>query len=602
MTTAMRATALPDPIRKPINVVRGAVLQHLVTAIRGKPLSLYPEIRGILPTVVVFGAVQNLLLMTGPLYMLQVYDRVLVSRSEPTLVALTGLLVLLYAGMGVLDHARSRLMVRLGTRWLTRLDRQVFVAALNRQTVAPGDPVAWAAQRDLESVQRFLASPAPLALFDLPWTPLFAGAIFLFHPWLGWLAISGGALLVALAWLNQSMTGTLAATTTAAAMTAEHLSDQIKAEAETVQGLGMRSKAFDRWQAARTAALAGQIALADRSGGLLVISRTARFILQSAMLGMGALVVLRGEMSGGAMIAGSVLLGRALQPVEQIIAHWGTLQRAREGWQRLSDLLDHAPPETTRLALPQPRAQLEVRQLTVIPPGAARAALRMVSFRLDPGQALGVIGPSGSGKSTLARALTGYWPPAAGEIRLDGAALAQVQPDSLGDFVGYLPQRVALFSGTVAENIARLAPGPDPGQVIAAATRAAAHQMFLSLPQGYDTPLGPGAAGLSGGQVQRIGLARALFGGPPLLVLDEPTANLDADGMQALSAAIRHAKSEGRAVVLMTHHPGVLQVCDLVLVLDAGRARAFGPRDTVLRAILRTGAQGASSHEPENAA
>ena len=589
MTTAKRRAASPDHIRVEAFAARGAVLQHMPNANRGNPLSMHPEARVILPATVVFGIAQNLLLMTGPLYMLQVYDRVLVSRSEPTLAALTGLLVVLYAAMGVLDHARARLMARLGARWLHRLDRRVFAAALSRGTAVPGDPAAWAAQRDLEAVQRFLSSPAPLALFDLPWTPLFAGAIFLFHPWLGWLALGGGALLVALAGLNQVMTGRLAATTTAAALAAEQLSDQIKQEAETVQGLGLRGNAFDRWQTARDTALVGQIALADRGGGILVLSRTVRLILQSAMLGMGALVVLRGEMSGGAMIAGSVLLGRALQPVELAIAHWGMVQRARQGWRRLSDLLDQVPPESPQSALPRPRAQLEVRHLTVIPPGATRAALRMVSFHLEPGQALGVIGPSGSGKSTLARALTGHWPPAVGDIRLDGAALAQFSPDMLGELIGYLPQRVALFAGTVADNIARLAPIPDPRGVVAAASRADAHRMILSLPQGYNTPVGPGGAGLSGGQVQRIGLARALYGGPLVLVLDEPNANLDTEGAQALNATVRQVKAAGGAIVLMTHHPTALQACDLVLVLDAGHARAFGPRDTVLRAMLRTG-------------
>ncbi|MBI1217293.1 MAG: type I secretion system permease/ATPase [Rhodobacteraceae bacterium] len=602
MTTAKRATSQPDHIRVETRIARGAILQHLCEANRAPGLSPGPEARRILPVVVLFGIVQNLLLLTGPLYMLQVYDRVLVSRSEPTLVALTGLLVLAYAGMGVLEHARARLMVRLGARWMSRLDRRVFAAALSRQMAAPGDPAAWAAQRDLEAVQRFLASPAPLALFDLPWTVFFAGAIFLFHPWLGWLALAGGALLVALAALNQAVTARLAAVTATAAMAAEQLSDQIRQEAETVQGLGMRGAAFDRWQVARGAALAGQIALADRGGGILVLSRTARLILQSAMLGMGALVVLRGDMSGGAMIAGSVLLGRALQPVELVLAHWGLAQRARDGWRRLAGLLDQVPPEAPHHPLPKPRALLEVRQLTVIPPGSARAALRMVSFRLEPGQALGVIGPSGAGKSSLARALTGHWPAAADDIRLDGATLAQFAPDTLGTWIGYLPQRVALFAGTVAENIARLAPTPDSDQVVAAASRADAHRMIVSLPQGYDTPLGPGGAGLSGGQLQRIGLARALYGGPPVLVLDEPTANLDAEGAQALTAAVRQAKAAGGAVVLMTHHPAALQACDLVLVLDVGRATAFGPRDTVLRALRRPGADLVAGHGPGGAA
>lgn len=522
-------------------------------------------------------------MLSSPLYMLQVYDRVLASGSEATLVALSILVTALFLAMGALDHARSRIMAVVGARFQDRLDRRVFAAAMTQSASAPNDPVAAAAQRDLDAVRRFLGSPVLLALLDLPWTPFFLMVIFVFHPLLGWLSVLGGTVLVGATILNQTRSRTPQLQAGAAAAQAERTADHLKAEAETLQALGMAGAGFDRWQITRRQALIASLAATGVAGSFSTLIRTFRLFLQSAMLGLGAWLVLRGELSAGAMIAGSILMGRALAPIEAAVGHWAVAQRAVEGWRRLAQLLLRVPIAAPRTTLPRPRALLEVDSLSVAPPGEAVALLRAVSFRLKPGQALGVIGPSGAGKSTLARALIGVWRPFQGTIRLDGAALDQYDPDSLGRLIGYLPQRVALFDGTIAENIARLDAAPDPTRIVAAARNADAHDMIVRLPQGYDTRISGAGGRLSGGQLQRIGLARALYGDPVLLVLDEPNSNLDSAGSVALNGAIRAMKAAGRSVLIMAHRPAAIQECDLLLVLDQGARRAFGPRDQVLR-------------------
>lgn len=543
--------------------------------------------RGLILTAFVFSVVVNILMLTGPLYMLQVYDRVLGSRSEATLVALSALVIFLFIAMGVLDHARGRIMARIGANFQAKLDRRVFEAALRRSQVAPSDPAATAAQRDLEAVQRLWASPVLLALFDIPWTPLFVAAIFVFHPWMGWLAIGGGVILIITTILNQRMTKVPLNRANNATIAAERISDNLKAEAEVVQALGMQAAGFDRWQKARGAALTQSLTAADLGGTFSILTKTFRLFLQSAMLGLGAWLVLRGELSAGAMIAGSILMGRALAPIEMAVGQWAVVQRAQEGWQRLAELFTRMPQEAPRTQLPRPKADLEAQNLTVVPPGESYATLRMVNFRLEPGQALGVIGPSGSGKSTLARALIGAWRPAGGKVRLDGAALDQYDPDVLGSYIGYLPQRVTLFEGTIAENIARLNGRPDGLKVVEAARRAAAHEMIVKLPDGYDTRVSALGGRLSGGQIQRIGLARAMYGTPVIMVLDEPNSNLDNEGSIALNLAIREMKKAGCAILIMAHRPAAIQECDLLMVMEDGTRRAFGPRDQVLRDMVK---------------
>ncbi|MFN3969767.1 MAG: type I secretion system permease/ATPase [Gemmobacter sp.] len=542
---------------------------------------------GLLVAVAVFSVFVNLLLLTGPLYMLQVYDRVLGSRSEETLIALSILVAGLFLAMGLLDHARGRVMGRLAARFQDRLDRRVFEASVRRLSVLPNDPVAATGTRDLEAVQRLMASPVLLALFDIPWTPLFIAAIFVFHPMLGWLSLVGGAVVILLALANQVSSRSPLMRLNAAQSAAERTADTLRNEAETVQALGMAGAGFTRWNRQRAEALARATEAGDVGGAFTVGSRTFRLALQSAVLGLGAWLVLQGQLTPGAMIAASILLGRALAPVEQAVGQWALVQRAQEGWHRLSVLLSVQPPEPARTALPRPRAALDVAALSVVPPGEAQAVLRGVSFRLEPGQALGVIGPSGSGKSTLARAITGVWRPAAGRIRLDGATLDQYPPDALGALIGYLPQRVALFDGTIADNIARLADTPDDAAVVTAAKAAAAHDMIVNLPDGYNTRVSALGGRLSGGQIQRIGLARALYGDPVLLVLDEPNSNLDNDGSAALNLAIRALKARGGSVLIMAHRPAAIQECDVLLVMQDGMRAAFGPRDQVLRDMVK---------------
>jgi ATP-binding cassette, subfamily C, bacterial len=542
---------------------------------------------GLVLTTILFSIFINLLMLTGPLYMLQVYDRVLGSRSEATLVALSVLVVFLFLAMGLLDNVRSRVLGRIGARFQAKLDRRVFEAALARSSATPNDPIAASAQRDLESMQRFWASPVAPALMDMPWTPLFIGAIFIFHPMLGWLAVAGGSILVVLAIFNQAMAKNPVLLANSSAIGAERMADRLKADSELLRALGMRGAAFRRWSRARLESLSSALSSADLSGAFSSTTRTLRMFLQSAILGLGAWLVLRGELTAGAMIAGSILMGRALAPIEQAIGQWAVLTRAREGRENLAQLLSQHPPEMVRTALPRPKAVLDVEGLSIVLPGNPSPILRNVSFQLAPGQALGIIGPSGAGKSTLGRALVGAVRPVAGKIRLDGAELSQYDSDVLGSYIGYLPQTVSLFDASVAENIARLADEPNAEKVVAAARAAAAHDMILRLAKGYDTRLTSIGGQLSGGQVQRIGLARALYGDPVIMVLDEPNSNLDNDGTVALNAAIRRIKESGGSVIVIAHRPAAIQECDTLLMIEDGTRRAFGPREEVLRSLVK---------------
>jgi len=541
------------------------------------------ERRGLLWAAGLFSVLVNLLMLTGPLFMLQIYDHVLASRSEATLAALFVLMSFLFLMMGILDYVRGRVLARVGAGFRARLDRRVFSALLRRDSSGPGAPRHDAnALRDLEAVQRVFASPVITALFDIPWTPVFLAGILIFHPWLGALALTGGGLLIGLAMLNQLRTAELAGAADRGVARADTLAEQLRGEAEMVRALGMSRNVFERWRRAQDAALHGNIHASDRAAKFASISKAFRMFLQSAMLGLGALLVLKGELSPGAMIAASILLGRALAPVEMAIGHWPSVQRARLGWWALIDLLAAISEPSTRLQLPKPAAHLAAHNLSLRPPGHAEPALRSVSFDLRPGVALGVIGPSGSGKSSLARALTGVWPPSSGTITLDGVPLDQYMPEALGRYIGYLPQRVQLFDGTIAENIAGLETEPDPEAVIEAARRAAAHELIVELPKGYDTWVSTGGGVLTGGQMQRIALARALFGDPLLLVLDEPNSNLDNEGTIALNRAMRKTKARGGVVVVMAHRPSAISECELLMVLEEGRPRALGPRDEVL--------------------
>ena len=537
-------------------------------------------------TVGLFSAFANLLMLTGPLYMLQVYDRVLGSGSQETLVALSLLVVFAYGVMGILDYTRGRIMARVGARFQDDLDRRVFDAVIRKSAVVP-DTKTEGSLADLEAVQRMITSPVLMAAFDLPWTPIFFAAIFVFHSYLGYMALVGGAVLVVIAIANQYLSRGAQGRAAIAGQQATSMSDQIRTEAEMVQAMGMRDAAFSRWQKARSQALDGQVRATEVGGTFTSMTKTIRLFLQSAMLGLGAYLVLQNELTPGAMIAGSILLGRALAPVEMGLNQWPIVQRGMTGWANIAELLGTVPAEGQRTELPKPRAMLVAKNLTVVPPGEKQAALKSISFKVEPGQAVGVIGPSGAGKSSLARTLTGVWRPAGGSVRLDGAALEHYGSEVLGQHIGYLPQRVSLFDGTIAENIARLADVPNDGKVVAAAKMAAAHEMILELPDGYDTLIQAGQVRLSGGQMQRIGLARALYAEPVILVLDEPNSNLDNVGSEALNRAIRAMKQAGRSVLIMAHRPAAIQECDMLLVLDSGMSVAFGPKDDVLKGMVK---------------
>lgn len=554
---------------------------------RAELIKARSESRALYWLVGLFSFFVNMLMLAGPLYMLNVYDRVLGSRSIETLIALSVLVAFLYGCMGILDFVRGRVMGRIGARFQAQMDRRVFAAVLKATTLHRAPREAATGLRDLEAVQRLITSPALMAVFDLPWAPLFFMGIFVFHPLMGILALVGALVLLLVALLNQATTRAPLERANATSFASETLGAQIRSESEMVHSLGMRGAAFDRWQIARGASLDATIGAADAAGTFTALTKAFRLFLQSAMLGLGAYLVLQGELTPGAMIAGSILLGRGLAPIEMIVGQWAVFQKGREGWRKLSTLLGNVPVDQPRTNLPKPVARLIADQVTMLPPGGQQATLRMISFTVEPGQAVGIIGTSGAGKSTLARALTGVWKPAGGKIRLDGASLDQYDPDVLGQHIGYLPQRVQLFDGTVKENIARMSLTPDDALVVKAAQKADAHNMILKLPDGYDTRVTATGGQLSGGQIQRIGLARAMYGDPVVLVLDEPNSNLDNNGSAALNQAVQMQKAAGGIVFVMAHWPDAIFHCDTLLVLENGTKRAYGPKDDVLREVTR---------------
>lgn len=554
---------------------------------RAELVALRRRIAGLFLPTVVFSALVNLLGLTGSIYMLQVYDRVIPSQSVPTLVALSVLGVVLYLAMGFLDHLRGRILARAGVRFQAWLDPRVFRLTVTRSR-QPGIGNPAAALQDVEAIQRFLSGPMPIALMDAPWLPLYVILLFWIHWSLGLAALVAALILTGLAFWNERGTRDIQDDVRSSALEAAALESGMRQDVDALQALGMRGHALARWQAVRGRLLAAQLRHSDVGGRFSVTSKTFRSFIQSAMLGLGALLVIDGLMSAGTIIATSILLGRALQPIEVAISQWAQLTRAREGWKNLSELMGANPPVAPAVELPAPRGNLSVQGVVAVPPGSATPSLRGISFTLVPGQAMGVIGPSASGKTTLAKIVTGTWPVAAGSVRLDGATYDQWDADRLGAHLGYLPQEISLFSGTVAENIARLGrrPGDDP-DIVAAAQAAGAHEMILGLPQGYDTPVGQGGLHLSGGQRQRVALARALYRMPALIVLDEPNAHLDSEGEIALQNAILSARQQGSTVIVMAHRPSAINACDQLLVLDRGMQRQFGPRDEVLREVVR---------------
>jgi len=535
-----------------------------------------------------FSIFVNLLMLTGPLFMLQIYDRVLGSGSEETLVALFLLVGGLYALMTLLEFSRGRLMARFGARFQEALDTRVFVAVITRSMIS--DPTKKAngnELRDVETLQAIYASPIVLALCDIPWSPIFFAAIFILHPMLGWLGLAGGVVLLVVTLINQWATRRRSKEAAATTTQAHHFSSHSQKSSELILSQGMLPDVLTRWVSYRRKALDQSMKASDLGGFFSSASKSFRLFLQSAMLAYGAYFVLKGELTGGAIIAGSILLGRALQPIEQTLSGWPQVQRGIEAWRSLSELLSEVPPPQEKHGLTRPHAHLAVNGVTVIPPGGEAATLQQVAFEVKPGEGLGIIGSSGSGKSTLARAITGLWPVTLGEIRFGGATLDQYDRVTLGKLIGYLPQHVTLFPGTIAENIARMSQKPDDEAVEQAARKAHAHELITSLPQGYNTLLDGGDGILSGGQRQRIALARAFYGDPSLLILDEPNSALDSEGSQALNQAIMDMKAENKAIIVMTHRPLAISQCDKLVVLNNGVMRGYGPRDEVLKRLVK---------------
>jgi PrtD family type I secretion system ABC transporter len=528
-----------------------------------------------------FSAVINILMMAGPLFMLQVYDRVLSSGSFPTLVALSAITAGLYGIIGMLELARSRIIGRVGAEIDQRLSDRIFEASLRKSLATQG--AAGPALRELDSFRQFISGPAPITFFDTPWTPVYLIVIFLTHWMLGVAAVIGTAILLGLAWLSEQRGRVPMQHAGQAIARSLDMAETGQRNAEAITAMGMLSAYRARWQVLNGEALGWQLLSADRLGGMSAVTKATRLLLQSFMLAIAAGLAIVGAISPGSIIAATIIFGRALAPVEQVIGHWRGFIKARESYYKLEEILTYAPPERNRTELPRPRGILDVQNIRVAAPQSRSVILNGISFRASPGQMLAIIGPSASGKSTLVRAIVGLWPTFSGAVMLDGARLDQWHPEDLGKHIGYLPQSVELFAGTVKQNISRFREDAADEQVIEAAKQAHAHELILGLPHGYETELGSYATYLSGGQRQRIALARALFSTPPLVVLDEPNSNLDRLGDEALSAAIDGMRSRGQTIILVSHRVQAIGKADLLLLLEKGQQRAFGPRNEVMK-------------------
>ena len=532
-----------------------------------------------------FSLTINALLLVPAIYMLQVFDRVLSSRSEETLVMLSLVALVALALMAALDVVRARLLAACGSVLDRRLGPDVLDGLL-AQTARLAGAEYLNGLRDVATLRNFLSGPGVIALFDAPWLPLFLGLIYLFHPLLGAVALGGSLVMLALAALNERLTRAPLEQVLAAGRRSGRFVDAATANAEAVSALGMQRAVARRWEALNEAALAEQSRASARGSAFAGLSKFARQLIQMAMLGTGAWLVIDQHVSSGVMIATTIILGRALAPVEMLVAGWRSLVEVRAAARRLRQLLAAAPAARGGTALPAPRGELAVERVVYGFPGAERPALRGVSFALQPGESLGIIGPTAAGKSTLARVAIGVWTPVSGAVRLDGADVAAWDREDLGRHVGYVPQAVGLFGGTVAENIARLG-APDDAAVVRAAQRAHAHEMILRLPKGYDTAVGDTGAALSPGQRQRVALARALYGDPRLVVLDEPNANLDAEGEEALVRTLQALREQRVTVLVVAHRPSLLGGVDKLLVLKEGQVELFGPRAEVVARVTR---------------
>ncbi len=534
-------------------------------------------------------ALINVLYLAGPFFMLEVYDRVLPSRSISTLVGLALLVALLYAFQGFFDFIRGRVLVRIGSALGERLAPIAFRALVQLPLLAGPKADGLQPLRSVDQVRTFLGGMGPSALFDLPWMPLYLLICFAFHPLIGWMAAIGAILLVTIAILTEFTARRASRLAQDFGVRRSALAEAGRRNADVVGSMGLAPRLQAVWGAANEQSVLHSQHVADVAGGLGALSKVLRMVIQSAVLGVGAYLVIAQEATGGLMIASSILTSRALAPVELVVGNWQSLLAARQGWRRLREAFSMMPPEGERLELAAPKRSVTVDNLSVVPPGSSKLVVADVRFSLAAGDGLGIIGPSASGKSSLIRAVAGVWRSVRGTIRLDGAALDQWSIEKLGSCVGYLPQTVELFAGTVHQNIARFAPDADATAVTAAATAAGVHEMILRLPKGYETEVGEDGTALSAGQRQRIALARALYGDPFLVVLDEPNSNLDAEGEAALTQALLGVRNRGGVIIVAAHRPSVLAAVNLVMIMQDGRPQALGERDKILNKLSRGG-------------
>ncbi len=532
--------------------------------------------------IALMSGMSNILMLSGAMFMLEIYDRVLPSRSVPTLVGLVLLVGGLYTAQALIDMIRSRVLVRIGGELDETLSGRVYQTIVQLPLRIGDRTDGMQPLRDLDSIRSFLSGLGPIALFDLPWLPVYLAVCFAFHPLIGVAALIGAIVLGIITFMTEVQMRSPTRAATGFATTRNVLAEASRRNAEAITAMGMTGRIAALWGDANQKYMMTQRRASDIAGGFGSFSKALRMMLQSSVLAVGAWLVIHQEATAGIIIAGSILSARALAPVDLAIANWKGFVAARQSWQRLSRLLTLLPSQAAVLALQPPRKSLSVEGIAGTPPGVNRVVVQDINLNLQSGSGLGIIGPSGSGKSSLARLMVGVWQPARGRIRLDGASFDQWTPEALGRHIGYLPQDVELFAGTVAQNIARFEANPDADAVIAAANAANVHDLIVGLPDGYNTQVGEGGHALSAGQAQRIALARALYGDPFLVVLDEPNSNLDAEGDEALSRAIMGVRARGGIAVVIAHRPSAIASLDLLLIMNQGRAQAFGPKDEVL--------------------
>ena len=535
--------------------------------------------------VALFSACVNLLMLTVPLYMMQVYDRVVTTGNIDTLLALSAMVVVGLGTFGLLDSVRNRVLARVGSWFERELGNPVLAGSITEARRAGGG-VSAQGLRDLATVRGYFAGQGIMPLFDAPWAPFFLAIVFVIHPVLGWIGLGGAVVLFGFAALNDLTTRKRLTEANSASVRALNDADAAIRNADAITAMGMLPDLARRWQDTTAHSLEQQTSATDASGGISAAAKAFRFGLQAAMLGVGGYLVIGNQMSAGSIVASAVIVARGLSPMEQLIGSWRNLVGARAAYQRLAELLERAPADARGTVLPRPAGNVTFDKVNYVPPGVRLPIIRQISLRIAAGEVLGVVGPSGAGKTTLVRLLVGSLQPSTGHVRLDGADVTAWPDADRGRHVGYVPQSVELFRGTVRDNIARLGAASDE-DVVAAAQLADAHDIILGLPRGYDTPIGVGGVPISGGQRQRVALARAVFGNPALLVLDEANAHLDGDGELALANTVQRLREGGCTVVLIAQRAGIMALADKVLVLKAGAVEAFGPRDEILRTLRR---------------